>query len=404
MKKFILVLTFLVIYQLSFNIKDCKCQWVQYDSIYGGYVYSLATSGNNIFAGTISGVWLSTNNSQSWTQTALNSQMVLSLATSGNNIFAGTNQTGIYLSTNCGQTWTQTALNNKSVRSFAISGNYIFAGTMGSVYLSTNNCQSWTQTALNYRDVTSLVINGNNIFAGTDNGIYLSTNNGDNWTQKALINITVRSLAISGNNIFAGTFQYGVYLSTNNGQSWVQTGLNNKYVYSFFISGNNVFAGCGYAQGVYLSTNSGQNWIEKNQGWNVIPDINNALLIANNYIYAGTYGQSVWRRAYSEIIGIQSINTVTPSEFSLSQNYPNPFNPATNIHFALSKNGFVKLKVYDILGKEIATLVNEKLNAGIYEVPFSISQFSNNNISSRIYFYIIEAGDFKDTKRMVLIK
>lgn len=103
-------------------------------------------------------------------------------------------------------------------------------------------------------------------------------------------------------------------------------------------------------------------------------------------------------------IGIKPIGTEVPNEFSLQQNYPNPFNPSTKIKFQVASSKFVKLVVYDILGKEIATLVNENLKAGLYEVPFSISQFSENQIPSGIYYYRLTAGDFNETKSMVLIK
>jgi hypothetical protein len=85
--------------------------------------------------------------------------------------------------------------------------------------------------------------------------------------------------------------------------------------------------------------------------------------------------------------------------FKLDQNYPNPFNPSTNISFQVPKNSFVTLKVYDILGREIATLVSKKLNAGEYEIPFS-----NNQLTSGVYFYRIEAEDYVNTKKMFMIK
>lgn len=88
-----------------------------------------------------------------------------------------------------------------------------------------------------------------------------------------------------------------------------------------------------------------------------------------------------------------------PVNFSLSQNYPNPFNPVTKINFALPKSGMVTLKVYDVLGKEVATLVNEIKNAGTYSVDFNASTFS-----SGIYFYKIETNGFSSVKKMMLIK
>jgi hypothetical protein len=96
------------------------------------------------------------------------------------------------------------------------------------------------------------------------------------------------------------------------------------------------------------------------------------------------------------------------SNFKLEQNYPNPFNPTTNIGFRIANFGFVTLKVYDILGNEIATLVNEELSAGEYEVEFNTSSGSSfrlvRNLTSGIYFYTLRAGDFIQTKKMVVIK
>ncbi len=95
---------------------------------------------------------------------------------------------------------------------------------------------------------------------------------------------------------------------------------------------------------------------------------------------------------------IQVGNSV-PDNYSLEQNYPNPFNPETVIRYSLTENRFTTLKVFDPLGKEVATLVNEKQNAGMYEVNFNGSKFA-----SGVYFYKLETGNFTDTKRMILIK
>ena len=103
-------------------------------------------------------------------------------------------------------------------------------------------------------------------------------------------------------------------------------------------------------------------------------------------------------------ISVHKIETELPGKYELYQNYPNPFNPNTIIRFQIKKSEFVSLKVYDILGKEIITLVNEKLNAGTYEIPFSINQYTNYQFTSGVYFYRIEAGDFVTTKKMILME
>ena len=98
-------------------------------------------------------------------------------------------------------------------------------------------------------------------------------------------------------------------------------------------------------------------------------------------------------------IGIQNISTEIPSSFSLKQNYPNPFNPTTKIKFDVVRLSDVKIVVYDVTGREVSTLVNESLQPGTYETTFDASA-----LSSGIYFYILTAGDFKETKRMSLLK
>ena len=99
------------------------------------------------------------------------------------------------------------------------------------------------------------------------------------------------------------------------------------------------------------------------------------------------------------VTGIQNVTTEVPQRYELSQNYPNPFNPSTSIKFSIPKSGLVSLKVYDILGKEVATLVNKDLNSGSYEYTFDAAGFT-----SGVYFYRLEAGDFSEIKKMMLIK
>lgn len=98
-------------------------------------------------------------------------------------------------------------------------------------------------------------------------------------------------------------------------------------------------------------------------------------------------------------IGIQSNGNEIPKQYSLSQNYPNPFNPATNIRFAIPGSGFVKLTVFDMLGREVETLVNENLNAGTYNADWIAA-----NYSSGVYFYSLLSGEFSEIRKMVLIK
>lgn len=111
------------------------------------------------------------------------------------------------------------------------------------------------------------------------------------------------------------------------------------------------------------------------------------------------YVKNVFENNFTTVgIHENNINEL-PSGFKLEQNYPNPFNPATVIRYQLAVSSVIVLKVYDFLGKEVATLVNEKQNAGTFEVDFD-----GSNFPSGIYFYRLSTGDFSDTKRMILLK
>ncbi len=95
---------------------------------------------------------------------------------------------------------------------------------------------------------------------------------------------------------------------------------------------------------------------------------------------------------------VERLQVEIPAEFTLRQNYPNPFNPSTMIEFGVPNAGFVTLKIFDLLGREIATLVSEELNPGYYRSVWRA------NVPSGVYFYRIQAGDFSQTKRLILLK
>jgi hypothetical protein len=117
------------------------------------------------------------------------------------------------------------------------------------------------------------------------------------------------------------------------------------------------------------------------------------------YSYGGQISPLVWKRSVSEIISVRNISSEIPESYSLMQNYPNPFNPTTVIKWSLKEAAFVTLKIYDVMGREVGTYVNEKLNIGIYETTFD-----GSDLSSGVYYYKLQAGNFTDTKKMMLIK
>jgi len=120
---------------------------------------------------------------------------------------------------------------------------------------------------------------------------------------------------------------------------------------------------------------------------------------SGNAIVASSRESGIMLTKYANATSVKQISSEIPESFSLNQNYPNPFNPVTVINYELRVSGFVMLKVFDISGREVSALVNEKQNAGTYSVTFDAS-----NLSSGTYFYRLTKGDFSETKKMILTK
>ncbi|MBK8983389.1 MAG: T9SS type A sorting domain-containing protein [Ignavibacteria bacterium] len=359
-------------------------------------INSFAVQGiGKTYAGCNSGVFVSTDNGASWTS-VFSTNDVEALSVDGIKIYAGTAAEGVYLSTNSGTNWTQTSLNNVHVYSIA-SQNFVFAGTENGVYLSSNSGTNWTLTSLNIR-TNAVIIGGSNVFAGTSNGVYLSTNFGSSWDQVFTNGNSILSLAVNVSFIYAGTEGQGVFLSLDNGVNWAQSALNNQTCRSIIAFENNIFAGTTAGSGIYLSPDAGATWTPKNQGF-TSPPSTGALIVNNNFIFAGTATESIWRRSYSEILSVQNISTEIPDGYSLDQNFPNPFNPETKINFNIKERSLVKLNVFDALGKELDEIVNEELLPGTYQ-----TNFNGSGYNSGVYFYRLTSDNYTETKKMLLIK
>lgn len=406
LSKFIIIITFLIIYNSTFNIVNCEAQWIPC-GVNGMGIYGFDTIGSSIYiANFTGGILCSSNNGVNWSYINVGINMAAFGITHNNNyIFAGAYISGVYRTSNNGLNWTQvnSGLPNSGVRSIIAIGNTIFTGfdDYNGVYRSTNNGDNWVRTDTNLRYLTfSFASNGQYLFAGTSNGVYRTSNNGTNWQN--VCSYLSWSLTVKGSNIYNagsnGGGTGGAYISTNYGNSWniITPGIGCIFAFENYLFASN--------QGNFLfSTDNGNNWINKNEG------IVNASFVSifayNNFVYAGgfsnppNYTNVLWRRPLNEFTKINSISTNIPKNYFLFQNYPNPFNPSTTIRYELPKNEFVKLVIFDLLGNEIETLVNEKQTAGTYEITFDASQYS-----SGVYFYKLRTENFSVTKKMLLIK
>jgi len=383
-------------------------------------IYSLVTnSSGHIFAGTDgSGIYRSVDNGNTWAQTesfSLKNFPINTLAINKLNghIFSGTT-IGAFRSTDNGDTWT--SINNGlkdewgwsiEVVAFAINSNdNIFAGTYrDGVFRSTDNGNNWTQTG--FMDstvfVNSLAINKNSgdIFVGTWEGIYLSTDNGDNWTKSddGLTKTIVWGLAINpSGHIFAATDDNGLIHSTNNGDSWTQTGMAYIFGFQDLIINSNGHIFIADIFDVLLSTDNGDTWEEINSGMPELISARSFAFSSNGRLFAGTNNGGVFRSKESTVT-VKSIKASTLASFSLEQNYPNPFNPTTTIQFSLPHTSFVTLKVFNILGEEVSTLVAERLAGGKYNV-----EWNGNGFVSGVYYYRLKTEQFVETKKLILLK
>lgn len=292
------------------------------------------------------------------------------------------------------------------------------------IYITTNGGNSWVKRSTGVTGVSSaqnsLMLVDDTFFGfGLKNGasrVRMTTNGGNAWLT---MNVNLVGSYTSGFTFkddkliglsSTSTSMPFVSRTTNGGTTWnpvnIGEGLSGKTLIKW-VPGTNVVYIIGENGAIKRSLDNGLTWSSM-QTANVTGLNHFDFNKVNNIIcgYAVSSNGSVIKLADSVLIltNTNSLSSEIPANFYLCQNYPNPFNPITNIKYKIAEDGFVTLKVYDFLGREIVQLVNEYQKAGEYKVSFSISKLSGEQMPSGTYFYKIETGSFTDVKRMVLIK
>ncbi|MBU2483243.1 MAG: T9SS type A sorting domain-containing protein, partial [Proteobacteria bacterium] len=300
---------------------------------------------------------------------------------------------GVYKTTNNGENWhlSKAGMNNIRIPAITVTNNnLIFAGTYSLVYRSTNNGLTWTSHSSGLASSQTLSIASNStgiLFLGNLNGgLYRSNNNGENWERVGLftINGSVNDIEINLNDyIFVGTSQ-NIYRSTNHGNDFTKlnTGLPSGNIYRIVINySNQLFL---IINGkIYRSTNHGDSWANFSDGIPSAISVTSLAISPDGYIYAGTYGSGLYKTIYSTT-DVKEIKNTSIDLYILSQNYPNPFNPSTTIKFALPERANVKLSIYNLLGENVAELVNGEMDAGYHETQWHANGFANG-----VYFYTL---------------
>lgn len=434
MKKFFLYFTVLVIFVLSFGNEavgftrsaDAKVNdnaanppdtlplasgWIQTNWQESNNFFNLYSSKNKVFARTWDSfnggrMFLTTGDGTNWTQvgSADSSIDILSIVMSDSKILAGT-WNGFIQSTDDGTTWntfTPTGIPaDTAIWSIVMINTTLFAGTTGDIYKSSDNGNTWTEISSGIEvdtRITSIVASGDDIFAGSArNGVFKSTNGGTSWTaiNSNLTDTHIWQLVVLDNKLFAVTLT-GVFISDNSGTSWAADPSILKNVNCLVAVNDQLIAGTD-DNGAYLSVDNGVTWNSFSSGMPANTRIW-SLTVSSDSIYAGT-DKGVWKLPLSEITTRIKNITELPKNFTLEQNYPNPFNPTTKISYSLREQAKVSIILYDVLGKKIATLLNEEKATGSYSIDFD-----GSNLTSGIYFYQLKVNDFGETKKMILLR
>ena len=399
---------------------------------------------NSGWCGGYDGIWKTTNRGYNWSQAISNVQVYTLDFIDYQTGYACLSSGNVIKTTNEGSNgYSITNDSNKDRKVFFLNANtgYI-CGLSGAIVKTTNAGLNWiaqnSNTTKKLNDVA--FTDYNNGYIACDSGYILkTTNSGNNWillypqynrNYNALHFINVNTGFVTGNylgsNIYPITTRV-VIKTTNAGNTWFEslsesTAGYNFYTDIYFLNSEVGWlvvdnSGWGY---ISKTTNGGANWLQAYGPVGNGPERRGGLYCITssgeeNCIAAGENGVIL---STSQPIGIQTVSNEVPKKFILNQNYPNPFNPQTKIKFDVPSNvkgqmSNVKLVIFDLMGREITTLVNEELKPGTYEADWDGSGYS-----SGVYFYKLVVGDpsttpeavnssgrgFVETKKMVLMK
>ncbi len=334
-----------------------------------------------------------------------------------------TNSAVIYFTSDGGQSWQNT---------FTQSGGFVYGfielipmldilligkpvGNRWTIFRSSNEGRTWDSTGMFLPQAGNETGFQNSVY-GVEGKGWFGTNNsriyfrsGPNWSIQSTspeVNSSViwfqyllTDQLVIGFGLTSGS---GLLKTTNLGVNWNSIVSIGNGTISGIAGSPSQFSKCWYSRGNKIYTSfEANNW-----SLEYTAPAGNYLHISNNKLGS----PNVWAvrdnggiSKYTGEIGIQTISTEIPESFSLSQNYPNPFNPSTTIQFSIpyveSTRWGVSLKIYNILGNEITTLVNQSLSPGTYSVDWDAS-----NYPSGLYFYTLRSGDYTETKKMILLK
>lgn len=324
----------------------------------------------------------------------------------------------IFRTTDSGANWTEQfsmgGLGTYGV-SFIDRNNGVAGGTGGNTYYTSNGGTTWT-SAVTPPDrtvwgmhIASSPVYGSVAMAACASGyVFTSTDGGRNWIEEPRFAINTMDdvyMTDAANAWFVGSS--GLILKYTN-QGNVPVELNS---FNFFLSDNSVTLSWITSSEANNKGFNIERLSEETSEWNNIGFVKgsgssseiNSYSFTDENLLPGKYQYRLNQINFDGSSKFYDLGEIVeigiPAEFSLSQNYPNPFNPKTTISFSLAAKEFISLKVFDILGKEVAELISEVKEAGNYKIEFDASE-----LTSGIYFYSLNAGNFSSTKKLILMK
>lgn len=388
-----------------------------------------ATDGNGVFKSSDEGLnWLSASN-------GLPNMFVQSLAVDPSNdaiVYCGTSNGQIFKTVDGGINWVKISADSTGLPVYSIvinpsNSSIVYTARQKSnspsILKTTDAGTNWIELSAGLPpspDVRALVINPSNtniIYTAIwgfspfiPGGIFKSKDGGNTWVEinNGLTNVSVSSLVISSadtNTLLAGTAQGGgIFKTTDAGHNWVSQGLSGnpiEVVSTIALNPTNekiIFAGT--SSNLYESIDSGNNWDQIN---GVFQNLSiKSALVTQSRIYVGTDGMGVYTKQI--VTSVKDFKQGIPENFALLQNYPNPFNPETIIKYQISSDSYVAIKIFNVLGEEIRSLVNANHKAGEYSIKWDGKDNFGTSVSSGIYIYRIESGQVVLAKKMMLIK
>lgn len=342
----------------------------------------LAINGN-IFAATANGIYISSNNGNTWNESSLMIYDVSSLATNGKYIFAvrknaGKEFNGIYISSNDGETWEKTSFpDSLSVESIAANNKVVCVSTGKRIFHSTDNGKNWETIVLN-QFTRCLVTSEENIYAGGSSGLFAaSTNNGKDWSQYdiGLSNNTVNTIATIGQNILCATDRR-VFITNNTILDWTVIEFDGV-IRTFHFDKDKIFAGTD--QGVIYSKDNGTTWINLGLSNERV----HSLIIHDNILFAGAVEQGLWKLDLNSLTSVDEEQHNTQQFFTLDIS-PNPSDG--KVHFSHNTDSApISLEIFSMQGEKVFahTMQQTSLSLDLDAIPagmyYVIAKNGNNS-------------------------